>query len=354
MPKIIHLIPVDGIGGVETAARTMLQGNQLLKNFKIMFIAGQTLAANKHAVVESPFSSPNNPFAHLLSLKKILAEKPEILICSLWKSVPVGVMTKILRPKTKLVCFLHLAKEQHLFDKIFHAVIFRFCDAVWADSQATLDARFKKRPNVIVRIISFVTQKKSKSAIHNKLQPRFVFWGRIHRQKGLDRSVILLQKLIESGCEGLYEIWGPDDGEKSNIMKLIKELGIEKFVAFKGVMSSEQLTEISNSNSFYLQLSRTEGMAMSVVEAMQSGLVPIVTPVGEIEKYCVNNSNAIIVADLNDFDTVISSIHSLLNNEKKYREMQTCSQKTWLESPLYIDDFLLAGEELFMEKKADV
>ena len=37
--------------------------------------------------------------------------------------------------------------------------------------------------------------------------------------------------------------------------------------------------------SFYLQTSKFEGFAMSVVESMMMGLVPVVTPVGEIGRY---------------------------------------------------------------------
>ena len=36
---------------------------------------------------------------------------------------------------------------------------------------------------------------------------------------------------------------------------------------------------------------------MSVVEAMQIGLVPIVTPVGEIARYCVDGKNAVWVQE---------------------------------------------------------
>ena len=44
---------------------------------------------------------------------------------------------------------------------------------------------------------------------------------------------------------------------------------------------------------------------MSVVEAMQLGLVPVVTNVGEISRYCIDNFNSVIYkSDIETFDDI--------------------------------------------------
>jgi glycosyltransferase involved in cell wall biosynthesis len=348
VPRIIHLIPVDGLGGVETAARSMLNDDSNTDGFKLMLIAGKTLSINKSQVMESPFHSLNNPLAHLYTLYKIFSEKPKILVCSLWWTVPVGLFVKLLMPKTRIVYFLHFASTTHIFDKLFSQLMLYFCDAVWADSAATLSARIKehKITTTTTRVISFVISMPISTKASNIFLPRFIFWGRLNKQKGLDRAINLIKVLVDRGVTCNFEIYGPDDGELNSINKQVKKLKLEQYIQFVGSINHSQLADIASPNSFFLQLSHMEGMAMAVVEAMQFGLVPIVTPVGEIARYCKNDLNAIVVHDIDRLDKTAEKIIYLLNNKKKYQTMQFSAQKTWCDAPVYRDDFLLAAKEL--------
>jgi glycosyltransferase involved in cell wall biosynthesis len=81
--------------------------------------------------------------------------------------------------------------------------------------------------------------------------------------------------------------------------------------------------------SFYLQTSLQEGMAMSVVEAMQLGLVPVVTPVGQIATYCRDGENSILVGD--DDDVVVRRLKTLATNPAMFRDLADGAHSTWLE-----------------------
>ena len=63
---------------------------------------------------------------------------------------------------------------------------------------------------------------------------------------------------------------------------------------FNSVISENIVKHYAKKCSFFLQLSFYEGFAMSVIEAMQLGLVPVVTNVGEISNYCIDNFNGVI------------------------------------------------------------
>ena len=54
-----------------------------------------------------------------------------------------------------------------------------------------------------------------------------------------------------------------------------------------------------------------EGASMSVMDAMQLGLVPIVTTVGEISKYCKHKYNSLVITDNQG---TFSDIYLLLND----------------------------------------
>jgi glycosyltransferase involved in cell wall biosynthesis len=169
---------------------------------------------------------------------------------------------------------------------------------------------------------------------------RFVFWGRLHRQKGLDRSVTMFARLRERLPMATYTIIGPDGGEQARLEALCRTLGIAQAVRFLGPMSQAEIWAEAASHSFYLQTSVLEGMAMSVVEAMQLGLVPVVTPVGEIGRYCRDAENAVLVGD--DDHAVVSHIEHLLAHPEDYARLSAAAVAQWQSAPLYRDDFLAA------------
>lgn len=344
--KVIHIIPHDGVGGVEVAARSMLSSDHLNNNFKIFLIAGPSLSDMRENIIESPYRSANNPLAHFRAIYKIYRKSPDVLVCSLWRSIPIGVFVKILRPNIKLVFFLHLPSTVHLLDKYLQKIMLRYCDAIWADSQATLSTRVSSYRSYRTSIISFVTHKPTKLKVIKKPSPYFVFWGRLHKQKGVDRAIRLIKKLVLNGYNCKYDIWGRDDGERENLVNLVDTLKLSNHVKFKGPAVYSELQVIAAQHCFYLQLSREEGMAMSILEAMQFGLVPIVTPVGEIKRYCVHGENAIVINETRKLINAITFIDSILRDEESFNTLQNNAIEVWKETNLYDEDFIFAANQL--------
>ena len=345
MGGTVHLIPEDGIGGVEVAAHALQASPAPSCEVRLMFMAGGPARTDSRAEYVSPALSVNNPLVWWRALRRLWRERPEVLVCSLWRAVPVGLALKLFRPRTRLVFFLHLSAHAHLADRLLDAPMLLAADAVWADSRATLEARMGKsrKPS---RVISFVTHAVQPLSEICDLAPRLVFWGRLNRQKGLDRAIALVEALVSLGVDARFEIWGPDDGEKPLLEKQIQEAGLGKHVRFRGVTRREALPALAASHCFYLQLSRMEGMAMSVVEAMQLGLVPVVTPVGEIAGYCRDDENAIVLEDPGKMEALAKRLLALLQDEEGYRRLSRNARKTWENHPLYSDDFCAALREL--------
>jgi glycosyltransferase involved in cell wall biosynthesis len=170
-----------------------------------------------------------------------------------------------------------------------------------------------------------------------------VFWGRIHAQKGLGRALRLFAALRSIRTDVQFFVIGPDGGDMARICGLADELGLGSSVQFLGPMDFSQIREVAECASFYLQTSELEGMAMSVVEAMQLGLVPVVTPVGEIAQYARAGENAVVVTD----DAIaVSELLALLVDERRYQTLRNKAIAYWLDKPLYKDDVLSACREL--------
>jgi glycosyltransferase involved in cell wall biosynthesis len=80
-----------------------------------------------------------------------------------------------------------------------------------------------------------------------------------------------------------------------------------------------------NEHHFLIQLSSHEGMAMSVAEAMQRGLVCFTTPVGEIKNYAEDMQTAVFANIWEDaeWQKSVDKIASIVADPAKYEQIST-------------------------------
>jgi len=345
--QVVHLIPYDGIGGVETAARTVPA-----RWGRVRFLRAYLVKKKPVSVVDSdwhgPQASENSLLAQWKLLRLVWRQKPDILIASLWRVAPVLIFSQWMRPSVKSVLFLHLSRDMHFFDWLLNRVAMLRATEIWADSQATQEARVPSRFQHRVRILSFMTAPPHLTPRpDNPPKPDFVFWGRLQPQKNIPRALELFACIHRARPDARLTLYGPDRGEGAHIRKRIRELGIDAAVTLAGERDHIALFAETRGASFYLQTSREEGMAMSVIEAMTLGLVPVVTPVGEIKRYCVDRVNAILV-DHNE--QAARAVLSLLEDPTRYALMSRAARAKWEGHPLYEADFRSACDRL-LEKE---
>ena len=333
--KIIHLAPYDGIGGVETAVRSMGKFKHDGIDFEVDFIFKAVAhARQKWATFD--------PLALLSAVKRIIAADADVLIVSLWRAAIVGVLAKCLRPRLKLVVFIHNTVDAHWLDFIFTRLAMRLAHEVWADSQASLRERFPHLAPERCRVISFVTGR-FEALPAREASPDFLFWGRIKVQKGLDRALRIFADILRQNPAARFWIIGPDGGVLQSTQQLCKSLGLTDKVFFLGAATLAEIADHARKASFYLQTSQFEGMAMSVVEAMQMGLVPVVTPVGEIPSYCSHGVNALIVKSDRQ---AVDDVRDLLRSNEKYQSMRRNAIATWKDRPLCAESVFQACDAL--------
>lgn len=346
MLKVVHLVPYDGIGGVESAARTMGSLRVAEIDFKVDYIYKDLLS-------DQGIKATYNPWLLVSSAWRISRQSPDVLILSLWRSSFVGVLVKLLRPSTKLVTFLHLARDFHVLDFLATRASLLFSHQIWADSKATILGRLSPAQRKRSRVISFVTRRFEVLPLMNP-KPVFIFWGRLTHQKGMERAIRLFAKVYKKRSGARFMIVGPDGGVLSDLKKLCGELELADSIIFIGGASYDQIVNFAAQAFFYLQTSLIEGMAMSVVEAMQMGLVPVVTSVGEIASYCQDSRNAVIVES---DDKAAEDILSLLDSNERYQALRMAAIQTWNDKTLYRESVLDACHKIIegdisLKKKA--
>lgn len=332
---VVHMVPYDGIGGVETAARSMRNLKHDFIDFKVNFIFKKVTHTRQRWTTF-------NPFSFLSAIRKVTIDRPDVLIISLWRSAIVGVFAKLLRPDLKLVVFIHCPNNVHWLDFIFTRFAISLAQEVWADSLASQGKRFPNIKPEKWRIISFVTR--NFEVLPAKMvRPNFIFWGRISHTKGLASALRIFSGIREQQPSARFWIIGPDGGSLNATKQLCETLGVTEAVVFLGAATLDEIATHAKKASFYLQTSLFEGMAMSVVEAMQMGLVPIVTAVGEIDSYCQSGENSVVI---DTEELAIESVLTLLACDAQYKAMRSKAIATWNDVPRYAESVLHACEAL--------
>ena len=106
----------------------------------------------------------------------------------------------------------------------------------------------------------------------------FLFLGRIHFKKGLDLLVRAWREIISRWPDALLILAGPDfEGTQDQLESLIKEHGLVDHVLFTGMLRDELKWSAFAAAECFVLPSYSEGLSISVLEAMGLGLPVIVS-----------------------------------------------------------------------------
>jgi glycosyltransferase involved in cell wall biosynthesis len=271
--------------------------------------------------------------------RALAAEQPDLLIVSLWRSALAGLLVRLLRPRTRMVVFLHNSVDAHAADFVLTRLAIAFAHEVWADSEASVNRRFRRPLRPKVRTISFLARALVPDERAKPVAPTFAFWGRLSAQKDLPRALRLFARVRERHPEARYLIIGPEGDDTERVKATIETLGLAASVQWLGPMAFDDIVRRVQPCCFYLQTSRYEGMAMSVVEAMQLGLVPVVSPVGEIACYCLADVNAVVV---DDDERACDELLLLLQRPDVFTALRARAMQHWQQQPVYSESVLAA------------
>lgn len=337
--RVTHLIPYDGIGGVESAARSMREQQSADIKLHCHYIHRVPDTRAARLALFSPWPAVRAALA-------LRIDAPDLVIVSLWRSCIAALLAKMLRPQLRVVLFLHMARDAHAIDRWLTRAMARHAVEIWADSAETACRRLPGRS--ADRVIPFITARLSPARPAPLTAPRFLYWGRLHPRKDLLRALGLFAAVHRRHPDANFEIIGPDGGARARIESCIAQLDLGDAVNLVGPLDQAAIARRAGRATFYLQTSREEGMAMSVVEAMQLGLVPVVTPAGEIARYCRAGVNAILIAgqDSAADEAAAAEVVDSLADPARLGALRAAAIGTWAEAPLYAEAVLHACREI--------
>jgi glycosyltransferase involved in cell wall biosynthesis len=143
-------------------------------------------------------------------------------------------------------------------------------------------------------------------SIKTDARVRVLFLARLERAKGVFETIDAVNVLIKRGVDIRLDIAG--DGSAANgVRKRLGELGsLSERFRFLGYVRGGLKKEVLESNHIYCLPSLTEGMPVSVLEAMAFGMPVVARPVGGLKDllqegrmgYAITTSNPQDLANL--------------------------------------------------------
>ncbi|WP_439558669.1 glycosyltransferase family 4 protein [Dyadobacter sp.] len=353
--RLTYVLHSIAIGGVEVALLSAVPA--LHKQYELTIIVLGKINAEimshlseeeKQVFVPLDYPVPLYPIVLPKIVRTILQTRPDILVCSLWRSSLVGTLCKMADKNIKLYSFIHSTDFPHAFAKQFNKYAVRKADFVLVDSAATkkyVADHFK--PKAEIKVVSFLTR--STPSVNKAIAPqtqdnvRFMFLGRINKVKNLPDAIELIKYLHQNNVKAHFDIYGrDDDGTATGLQQIISESDLNTYIQLKGEVTGSQKWEIFPNYHFYLQLSFNEGMAMSVTEAMQNGVVSVVSPVGEIVNYSTDMDSAVFIDVHNpakknaDFAKVLN----VIQNPALYSKLSSNCHANFASKKLYADSLI--------------
>lgn len=126
------------------------------------------------------------------------------------------------------------------------------------------------------------------------------------RQKRADLISVLLEYLESRKVHYVLNIAGEGSCEKEIEKYIEKECLCEK-VKLHGKLTKKELLDFLDDQDIYLNFSEYEGTSLTMLEAMASGCVPIVTNVSGVDDFIESGVNG-LVADVGDLSKIVEHI----------------------------------------------
>jgi len=137
-------------------------------------------------------------------------------------------------------------------------------------------------------------------------------------EKNIQGNLLFIYELKKKYPNLHYTIIG-EGHDIGQVHYMVDRLGINDVVEIiANYIPNEELKDKMHNYNYYLQLSLSESLSASVIEAQQRGLIPIVSKVGGLQDIVIDNKTG-ISKDIHDLDGLINSIISIHNNPEKYK-----------------------------------
>ena len=223
--------------------------------------------------------------------------KTQVLICSLFHPTILGRFIGRLTKTPVIVNWEHSVSFGGILRVLLNKITTPFSDKILCDSKR-VETELKKRlhlPDNLTKVIpiggiDLAQYHYRKRKVHPTVEVGSI--GSLREPKGYTYLVEAAKMVLEERDNVNFSIVG-DGSEFNNLQNLIREFDLSEKVKLLGFRSD--IPNMLSKWDIYLQPSLWEGLCITVVEAMASGLPIVATNVGGIPESVVDGYNGFLV-----------------------------------------------------------
>jgi glycosyltransferase involved in cell wall biosynthesis len=155
---------------------------------------------------------------------------------------------------------------------------------------------------------------------------RFLFVGRLTKQKGLD---LLLQAVALTGRDTALDVVG-DGPERSSLRSMSTALGIAERVAWHGPLPQHDLQDFYRKALALVVPSVDEGLGLVAVEAMLCGTPVIAFASGGLPDVVLDGKTGVLLPDRTE-EALARALEAVLQSPERARSMGSAGRTFALE-----------------------
>lgn len=320
--KIMQVIPVLDLAGAETMCQNLSielhkMGHEVMvvSLYKKETVLTENLR-NNSIPVEWLDKKNGLDFGCIFRLYKLIQHfKPDVVHSHIYAGKYAHIAATMAGVKSKVYTVHNVAqKEATDSNKRMNKVLFKKLGvvpvALTAEVQKSIEDVYGIEESKIPVVFNGIPLEKCKPIqVYKKNATEIVHVGRFFEAKNHRNLVYAFSEAHARFPEIQLKLYG--DGPLRNDMeKLVSELNADKYIHFMG-LTNDIYSVMSESDIFILP-SIYEGMPMTLIEAMATGLPIITTPVGGIVDMLEDGKEAIFTET--DSESIADSISMLVNN----------------------------------------
>ena len=152
-------------------------------------------------------------------------------------------------------------------------------------------------------------------------KPRLINVGRVDPEKSIDNVIEAFAGAVKKVPEAELVIVG-DGIAKSDLVKMVKKMGLEENVKFTGRVMLPDLVDLYLSADAFVTASETETQGIVLIEGAACGLPLIAVDAGAVKELCQNHKNGILCEPGNTEQIARAMVKLLSDKElrEKYGE----------------------------------
>jgi len=162
------------------------------------------------------------------------------------------------------------------------------------------------------------------------------------------KTLIKAIPLIIQRASKKVRFWIIGEGsQKEELIKLTRNLGIEKNIEFKGQISREELENCLQNADIYISTSLSDSSSVSLLEAMASGLVPVVSDITGNREWIKEGENGFLFP-AGDFQALAQKVVWIINDFKDIDKIREENSKIIRQKALWEENMKIV-ENRFLE-----